>query len=111
MEYDCSDREGILLISTFPDEESLNNLSKIVVLEKRICACVNYTLVKSIYEWKSNFHKEDEFLAFFKTTGDHIDQLKNELQNNHPYEVPEMVIIRMNDVSHDYLEWMYNSTH
>lgn len=104
-------KEGILLISTFPDEESLNNLSKIVVLEKRICACVNYTLIKSIYEWKSNYHKEDELLAFFKTTGDHVDQLKSEIRNNHPYDIPEIVIIKMNDVSQDYLQWMYNNTH
>jgi len=108
--YDDS-KEGILLISTFPDEESLNNLSKIVVLEKRICACVNYTFIKSIYEWKSNYHKEDELLAFFKTTGDHVDQLKSEIRNNHPYDLPEIVIIKMDEVSQDYLQWMYNNTH
>ncbi len=38
-----SDINGVILISTFPDENSLINLSKIVVMEKRICACVNYT--------------------------------------------------------------------
>jgi periplasmic divalent cation tolerance protein len=106
-----SDRNGVILISTFSDEKSLINLSKTMVMEKRICACVNYTTVKSIYMWQSNLHEENEFLAFFKTTSDHVEQLKTELRNNHPYDVSEIVVIKMSDVSSQYFEWMYKNTH
>ena len=104
-------QNGIILISTFSDERSLINLSNILVNEKRLCACVNYTPIKSIYMWDSVLQHENEFIAFFKTTEDLVDKLKTEIKENHPYDVPEIVVIKMNDVSYAYLEWMYKVTH
>jgi periplasmic divalent cation tolerance protein len=106
-----SDQNGVILISTFSDEKSLIDLSRILVMEKRICACVNYTIVQSTYIWNSSLQQEKEYLAFFKTTSDHIEKLKTEIKNNHPYDVPEIVVIKMNYVSSDYFNWMYKNTH
>ena len=104
-------QNGIILISAFSDERSLINLSNILVNEKRLCACVNYTPIKSIYIWNSVLQHENEFIAFFKTTEDLVDKLKTEIKENHPYDVPEIVVIKMDDVSYSYLEWMYKVTH
>jgi periplasmic divalent cation tolerance protein len=106
-----SNQNGIILISTFSDEKSLIDLSNTVIMEKRICACVNYTSVKSIYMWQSELQQENEFLAFFKTTSDCVEKLKTEIKNNHPYDIPEIVVIKMSDVSSEYLNWMYKNTH
>ena len=106
-----SDQNGVILISTFSNEKSLIDLSRILVMEKRICACVNYTMVKSTYVWNSALQQEEEYLAFFKTTSDHVENLKTEIKNNHPYDVPEIVVIKMSDVSHEYFNWMYKNTH
>ena len=46
-----------------------------------------------------------------KTTSDHVEKLKTEIKNNHPYDVPEIVVIKMSDVSHEYFNWMYKNTH
>jgi periplasmic divalent cation tolerance protein len=104
-------KNGIILISTFSDETSLINLSRIVVNEKKICACVNYTPVKSIYRWRSVLQHDNEFIAFFKSTEDHTEELKSEIKKNHSYELPEIVIVKMNDISPEYLNWIYYSTH
>lgn len=106
-----SNQNGVILISTFSNEKSLIDLSNILIMEKRICACVNYTTVKSIYKWHSNLQQENEFLAFFKTTSDCVEKLKTEIKKNHPYDVPEIVVIKMSDVSPEYLNWMYENTH
>lgn len=105
-----SPRNGIILFSTFPDEKSLIALSNSLIAEKRLCACVNYTTTKSIYMWNSELHHETEFLAFFKTTSDLAEKLKTEIENNHPYDVPEIVIIKMSGVSSEYLDWMHKNT-
>ncbi|MDQ4073477.1 MAG: divalent-cation tolerance protein CutA [Thermoproteota archaeon] len=105
-----SDLNGIILISTFSSEESLVSLAKNVVMEKKICACVSYTKVNSIYMWNSNLQQEKEFIAFFKTTSSCVEELKKEIEYNHPYEIPEIVIIKMNDVSSKYLSWMLSNT-
>ncbi len=104
-------QNGVILISTFSDEKSLIDLSNSLILEKRVCACVNYTAIKSIYMWNSKLHHEREFLAFFKTTSDLAEKLKTEIEDNHPYDVPEAVIIKMSDVSSEYFDWMYKNTH
>ena len=51
------------------------------------------------------------YLAFFKTTSYYVEKLKTEIKNNHPYDVPEIVVIKMSDVSSDYFNWMYKNTH
>lgn len=106
-----SSQKGVILISTFSDEKSLIALSNSLIAEKRVCACVNYTMTKSIYMWNSKLHQESEFLAFFKTTSDLAEKLKTEIENNHPYDVPEIVIIKMSDVSSEYFHWMHKNTH
>jgi len=101
---------GMILISTFSDEQSLINLSKRLVVEKKLCACVNYTRINSLYVWESDLKQEEEFIAFFKTTSSCIRTLKAEILVHHPYKVPEIVIIQMDDVSSKYLSWIINNT-
>ena len=101
---------GVILISTFSDEKSLIDLSKLLIMEKKICACVNYTKVNSMYIWDSKLQCDEEYLAFFKTTSTCIKNLKDEIMKNHPYEIPEIVVIHMSDVSDKYLSWMIGNT-
>ena len=67
MQDERSSCNGMILISTFSDEQSLINLSKILVVEKKLCACVNYTRINSLYVWESELKQEEEIIAFFKT--------------------------------------------
>ena len=111
MHDEQSSCSGMILISTFSDEQSLINLSKTLVVEKKLCACVNYTRINSLYVWESELKQEEEFIAFFKTTSSHIQSLKAKILAHHPYKVPEIVIIKMDDVSSEYLSWIINNTH
>ena len=110
MHDEQSSCNGIILISTFSDEQSLINLSKTLVVEKKLCACVNYTRINSLYVWESELKQEEEFIAFFKTTSSHIQTLKAEILAHHPYQVPDIVIIKMDDVSSEYFSWIINNT-
>jgi periplasmic divalent cation tolerance protein len=110
MQAGRSSCNGMILISTFSDEQSLINLSKILVVEKKLCACVNYTKINSLYVWESELKQEEEIIAFFKTTSSCIQTLKDEILTRHPYKLPEIVIIQMDDVSSEYLSWIINNT-
>lgn len=102
--------DGLILLSTFPDENSLLKLAKTLISNKKLCACVNYTKINSLYVWKNDLIQEGEFLALFKTTSSCVDQLKIEIMNNHPYEIPEVVVLSMKDVSPGYLSWLVDNT-
>jgi periplasmic divalent cation tolerance protein len=59
--------------------------------------------------WKNKLEDQEEFIALFKTTNLAANKLKFEINNSHPYEVPEIVELKMNDVSKAYLSWMIGS--
>jgi periplasmic divalent cation tolerance protein len=102
-------QSGIIIISTFPVEESTISTAK-ELLNKRLCACANLMKVRSIYYWDNKLEDQEEYLVLYKCTTSTVNDLKLELKEAHPYEVPEIVEIRMNDVSDSYLSWMAEST-
>jgi periplasmic divalent cation tolerance protein len=102
-------QSGIIIISTFPAEESTVSTAK-ELLNKKLCACVNLMKVRSVYHWDNKLEDQEEYLVLFKCTTSTVKDLKSELKRAHPYEVAEIVEIKMNDVSDSYLSWMTEST-
>lgn len=102
-------KQGVIVVSTFSDERSARKLGK-KVLESRLCACVNITKVQSMYLWKQRLEDQQEFLALFKTTAASAPRLKRAIAELHPYEVPEIVELKMTDISRDYLSWLVAET-
>jgi periplasmic divalent cation tolerance protein len=102
-------QHGVLIISTYPDEESVVKVAKMLVANKKLCACVNFVKVRSLYSWKNKLEDQEEFIALFKTTNLTANKLKFEINNTHPYEIPEIVELKMNYVSKAYLSWMIGS--
>ncbi len=100
---------GVIVMSTFPDERSITQVAYSAVAGK-LCACVNFAEIRSIYSWKDRLEDQKEYLALFKTTKKSAAKLKAEIVRLHPYEVPEIVQLNMNDVSRSYLSWLIASS-
>ena len=100
---------GVIILSTFPDEGSSILLAK-ELINKKLCACINLTKVRSLYNWKNKLEDREEYLVLFKSTTSTVEELKSNIKRAHPYEVPEIVEIRMNKVSKSYLSWLAEST-
>ena len=101
---------GVLIISTFPSAESITDISKDLMVSKKLCACVSLTKVRSIYYWNNKLEDQEEFVVFFKTTNLCAKRLKDEIKKIHPYEVPEILELKIDDVCRDYLSWLVQST-
>lgn len=100
---------GTIILSTFPSEESVAYIASKVVGNK-LCACVNFTKIRSIYTWHGKTEDQAEFIALFKTPARSARKLKAEIAKMHPYEVPEIIELKMSDVSDSYLTWLVEST-
>jgi periplasmic divalent cation tolerance protein len=100
---------GTIILSTFPSEESVADIAGKVVAGK-LCSCVNFTQIRSIYAWRGRMEDQKEFIALFKTTAKSAKRLKAEIARLHPYKVPEIVELKMEDVSKPYLTWLVEST-
>ena len=96
---------GVMILSTFPSEELATRVAHLVVSAK-LCACVNFTKIRSIYSWRGKIEDQHEFLVLFKATSKSAKKLKAEIIRLHPYEVPEIVELKMSNVSKPYLAWL-----
>lgn len=98
-----------IIISTYPDKKSISKIANKLVKNK-LAACVNITKISSVYLWEGKIEKSDEFLALFKTTQKNKEKLKAEIKKLHPYEVPEIAELSVNDINKPYLKWLVDST-
>ena len=102
-------QSGIIVLSTFPDEESAISVAE-QLINKKLCACVSLTKVRSLYNWNNKLENHIEYIALFKTTSLTAEELKSNIKRAHPYKVPEIVELKMNKVSETYLSWMAEAT-
>ena len=93
---------------TTPEKDS-TKIAKILV-EKKLAACINIVPVQSIYRWKEKVEEEREYLLIIKTKLSRVEQLKKTIQEIHPYEVPECIILPIEDGLAPYLNWIEEST-
>ena len=101
--------EILLAISTFPDAELARRVARELV-ERKLAACANIGgSVQSIYHWEGKIEEAQETIVFFKTTRARFDELQQALRSLHPYEVPEIVAMRIDHGLAPYLEWVASS--
>ncbi len=76
------------------------------VLEKRLAACVNILPgIHSIYRWKGTIEGSGETLLIIKTSRNLLEDLKAEICEIHPYEVPEIIALGVEEGLEDYINW------
>jgi periplasmic divalent cation tolerance protein len=99
----------IIIISTYPNKNSINKIANELVKNK-IIACVNITKISSIYSWQGKIKNTSEYLALFKTTQKNKKLLKEKIKATHPYKVPEIAEINITSINKSYLKWLVEST-
>ncbi len=104
------DSDLIVILCTAPDEVTAATLARGLV-ETRLCACVNaISPMKSFYRWQGKIEADTEVQLVIKTQRSRFDDVAAWLKANHPYEVPEIIALPAERVSHDYLEWAIGET-
>ena len=100
----------MLVLTTLPSAEAAAELAKAVVGEK-LAACANLLpAVRSIYRWQGRVQDEGEVLVLFKTRQEHFERLKARLLELHPYEIPEVLAIPVEQGYQAYLDWLGQET-
>ena len=80
------------------------------LVEMRLAACVNIIpQIHSVYRWQGKIESDSEQLLLIKTVEERLDELKAALFSKHPYEVPEFVVIRVDNLSDGYRAWLLSS--
>jgi periplasmic divalent cation tolerance protein len=80
------------------------------LLEKNLAACVNITTVRSLYRWEGECCDDGEHLLIIKTRQVLADAVIRALKAEHPYEVPEILVMPVSAGHIPYLEWVHEET-
>ena len=99
----------VLVLTTAPDAEA-ETLARTLV-EERLAACANvHAPMTSIYRWKGEIEREGERQIVVKTTRERLAALQKRLGELHSYDVPELIVVAVADVSEGYADWVRQST-
>ncbi|PYX26921.1 MAG: divalent-cation tolerance protein CutA [Acidobacteria bacterium] len=80
------------------------------LIGRRLAACVNIVpQIESIYRWQGEVETATEWLLIIKTTADAFETLRDSLGKLHSYDVPECIVITIEDGSAAYLDWIGSS--
>ncbi|MBL9132212.1 MAG: divalent-cation tolerance protein CutA [Verrucomicrobiaceae bacterium] len=99
-----------IVFCTFPNLENAR-MTGTALVEARLAACVSLLPgVESIYRWQGAVETSAEVLALFKTRVETWPALEQRLRELHPYEVPEIVALRPEQVAESYARWVAAET-
>ena len=97
---------AVVVLVTAPTADVAASIARTLV-EEGLCACGNVIPgVRSIYRWEGEIHDDAEALLVLKTERRALAELKVRLQELHPYQVPELLVLPVEDGLGPYLEWV-----
>ncbi len=97
-----------VMVYTTISRESANEFAKKLV-EDGLVACVNIVDINSVYRWKGKIYIDDEALLIMKTVKNNLEKLFDYIKKNHPYELPEIIVVDPRDVYEEYDKWVVES--
>jgi periplasmic divalent cation tolerance protein len=102
--------QELIVLITAPSAEEAARIAEPLVSE-RLAACVNIVGgVTSIYRWQGEVTRDNETLMIVKTTDERYDELERRVKELHSYTTPEVIAIKIERGSPDYLHWLREST-
>ena len=101
--------DAFIVFVSLPREEA-HNMSK-ALIEARLAACVNILpRIESYFIWEGKPEYDEEALLLIKTTRRRFDVLKEFVEQNHPYELPEIIAVPVTAGLPEYLNWIQRET-
>ncbi len=98
--------EVLIVFTTWPDLDAARTAARTLV-EEKLAACGNIVPgVESVYRWDGKVETGAEVLVVFKTVIGSYQMFETRLRALHPYQVPEVLALRVTDGLPAYLRWV-----
>ncbi|MFI7078001.1 divalent-cation tolerance protein CutA [Micromonospora sp. NPDC049903] len=103
--------DQISVVTTVVDARSVADLLAAAAVAGRLAACAQVGgQVESTYWWRSGVETSTEWSVQFKTATDRVDALVEQIRTSHPYEVPEILVSRVDCGDPAYATWVFEHT-
>lgn len=98
--------EYLQVFVSFPSRSDAEQLARLLV-ENRLAGCVQILgPMLSIYRWQGQVESAEEWLCLIKTTTSRYPALEEFVKNHHPYQVPEILAVPIEQGYPPYLQWL-----
>ncbi|MEK7567352.1 MAG: divalent-cation tolerance protein CutA [Patescibacteria group bacterium] len=92
--------------TTVANKKDAEKIAK-VLSQRKLSACTQIIgPVTSIYRWKGKLENSKEFLILIKTKLNLYKKVEKVIKENHPYELPEIIVTPIIAGSKEYLNWL-----
>jgi periplasmic divalent cation tolerance protein len=99
----------LLVLVTAPSEDEARRIANTLV-EERLAACVNIVAsIESVYRWEGRVTTDREALLIVKTTAARYEQVERRVKELHTYSTPEVIAIKIERGSTEYLSWLQSA--
>ena len=100
---------AVIVLVTYPTDHDPLPLARALV-DERLVACVNVLPpMQSVYRWDGKVEQAAEHQLVMKTTRERVEALTARLVELHPYAVPEVLVVPVDDGGEAYLKWLTES--
>ncbi len=96
--------------TTTATREDAERLAADAVSRKLAACCQIDGPILSVYNWKGELRKDQEYRVTFKFLAETSAALEGWLQANHPYENPQWIAVAAEHISQNYLIWARKET-
>lgn len=98
--------ELVVVLCTFPNMDVAREIATRLV-ELQVAACVNLSPgLHSIFRWQGKIETADEVLGLIKTTRALYPTLEQNIKALHPYDVPEIVMLPVEQAQESYAQFV-----
>lgn len=102
--------DNLLVFCTCPDRQTALELVTPLV-EQGLAACASISApVTSVYRWQGKVEQAEEYLLSIKTSAARYPDLEQAIQKRHPYELPEIIAVPIEQGLTEYLQWVEQCT-
>ena len=100
-------KQVLLLLATEYDKKAAKKIA-VLLLKKKLAACVSLKDINSIYEWKGKIEKVNEIEIIIKSKPELKNNLVVFLKNKLSYDIPQIIWKKFNSEK-KYIDWVNKS--
>jgi len=98
-----------VVLCTCPSNSVAKELAT-TLIEEKLAACVNILPgVTSVYAWQDKIESGTETMLMIKTFSASFEALSERINTLHPYDVPEIIALNIQQGNNEYLNWITES--
>ena len=97
------------MLTTVKNRIEARRMAEKIVSEKLAACASAIPNITSVYRWRGRVERAREVMLVAKTSAKKLDRLIHRIKELHSYEIPEILVLRVERGLPEYLKWLEES--